>query len=88
MQKALAELERDGLLKSQRTSGRFVTDDKEKIMEVRTTLAYDEIARMVDTISSLGYHREDIPQLLERFLSSQQGAPLSEQKAGEFPGKF
>ena len=65
MQKALAELERDGLLKSQRTSGRFVTDDKEKIMEVRTTLAYDEIARMVDTISSLGYHREDIPQLLE-----------------------
>ena len=81
MQKALAELERDGLLKSQRTSGRFVTD-------VRTTLAYDEIARMVDTISSLGYHREDIPQLLERFLSSQQSAPLSEQKAGEFPGKF
>ena len=57
-------------------------------MEVRTTLAYDEIARMVDTISSLGYHREDIPQLLERFLSSQQSAPLSEQKAGEFPGKF
>ena len=88
MQKALAELERDGLLKSQRTSGRFVTDDKEKIMEVRTTLAYDEIARMVDTISSLGYHREDIPQLLERFLSSPQSAPLSEQKAGEFPGKF
>ena len=86
MQKALAELERDGLLKASRTSGRFVTDDKEKIMEVRTTLAYDEIARMVDTISSLGYHREDIPQLLERFLSSQQSAPLSEQKAGEFPG--
>ena len=33
MQKALAELERDGLVKSQRTAGRFVTDDKEKIMD-------------------------------------------------------
>lgn len=41
MQKALSELERDGLVKSQRTSGRFVTEDKEKIMEIAKTLAYD-----------------------------------------------
>ncbi len=30
MQKALTELERQGLVYSQRTKGRFVTDDKEK----------------------------------------------------------
>ena len=29
MQRALAELERDGLVYSQRTAGRFVTEDKE-----------------------------------------------------------
>lgn len=75
MQKALSELERDGLLKSQRTAGRFVTEDKEKIMEVRRTLAYDEIERMVENISSLGYRREDIPQLLERYLSAQTKEP-------------
>ena len=68
MQKALAELERDGLVKSQRTAGRFVTDDKEKIMEVAKTLAYDEIARMVENISSLGYRKEEIPQLIEKYL--------------------
>ena len=55
MQKALSELERDGLVKSQRTSGRFVTEDKEKIME---------IARMVESISALGYPKEEIPKLL------------------------
>lgn len=75
MQKALSELERDGLLKSQRTAGRFVTEDKEKIMEVRRTLAYDEIERMVENISSLGYRREDIPLLLERYLSAQTKEP-------------
>ena len=35
MQKALSELERDGLLYSQRTSGRFVTNDTEKIAALR-----------------------------------------------------
>ena len=72
MQKALAELERDGLVKSQRTSGRCVTDDKEKIMEVRRTLAYDEIERMVETISSLGYQKDDILRLLEKYLAEQK----------------
>lgn len=72
MQKALAELERDGLVKSQRTSCRFVTDDKEKIMEVRRTLAYDEIERMVETISSLGYQKDDILRLLEKYLAEQK----------------
>ena len=31
MQKALSELERIGLVRTERTSGRFITDDKEKI---------------------------------------------------------
>ncbi len=69
MQKALSELERDGLVKSQRTSGRFVTEDKEKIMEIAKTLAYDEIARMVENISALGYPKEEIPKLLEKYLA-------------------
>lgn len=68
MQKALAELERDGLVKSQRTAGRFVTEDKEKIMEVSKTLAYDEIGRMVETIAALGYKKEEIPNLIQKYL--------------------
>lgn len=72
MQKALAELERDGLVKSQRTAGRFVTDDEEKILEVARTLATDEIARMVEKVRSLGYSNEEILELTEKYLAQNQ----------------
>ena len=39
MQRALSQLEADGLVCSQRTSGRFVTEQEETIMELKKTLA-------------------------------------------------
>ena len=39
MQRALNELEREGLLVSERTAGRFVTDDKELIEELKNEMA-------------------------------------------------
>ena len=39
MQRALAELERDGLVFSQRTAGRFVTEDKTMIERAKRGLA-------------------------------------------------
>ena len=38
MQRAFAELERDGLVFSQRTSGRFVTEDEEALRQIRKLL--------------------------------------------------
>ncbi len=37
MQKAFAELERSGLIVTKRTSGRFVTEDKNMIAQIRTS---------------------------------------------------
>lgn len=68
MQRALAELERDGLLYSQRTSGRFVTDDQEKISGYSEELAYQYINTMVDNITALGYSVEQIPSLVDSVL--------------------
>ena len=39
MQRALNELEREGLLIAERTSGRFVTSDKELINKLKTEMA-------------------------------------------------
>ena len=39
MQKALSELERSGLVYSQRTSGRFITEDTQLLDEMKTSLA-------------------------------------------------
>jgi len=46
MQRAMSELERRGLVFSQRTSGRFVTDDPESIAALRAELAQEKIAQL------------------------------------------
>ena len=49
MQRALNELEREGLLVSERTSGRFVTKDTAQIDAMRRQLAEEAAARTVKT---------------------------------------
>src|SRR5659263_182424 len=58
VQRALAELERDGLVYSERTSGRFITDEKEKILEAKSKLVDQEIEDFVRQMRQLGYSRE------------------------------
>ncbi len=66
VQRALADLEREGLVFSQRTSGRYVTDDEALIGERKEAMA-EEIARQfVDSISSLGLDKEEIIKVIER----------------------
>ena len=43
MQRALTELERDGLVYSQRTSGRYVTEDRDEISAARHALAAGKV---------------------------------------------
>lgn len=50
-------MESDGLLFSQRTSGRFVTEDVGKIMQVKNALAMDLIHEFIDRMSNLGYDK-------------------------------
>ena len=64
MQKALAELEREGLVYSKRTSGRFVTDDKEKIDTMREEIAIKEINNLKQTLQSLGYDINEIKLII------------------------
>lgn len=54
MQRALTELERDGLVYSQRTSGRYVTEDQTAIMEARHALAADRGAVLSDRYGASG----------------------------------
>ena len=68
MQKALAELEREGFLYSKRTSGRFVTDNKELIEKERKNLVKDNVKKTLDTLINLGYTNEEILNLVEEIL--------------------
>lgn len=60
MQRALAELERDSLVFSKRTSGRFVTDDKEKIESMRKEVANKEIKNLKNKLERLGFSKDEI----------------------------
>ena len=64
MQKALSELERSGLIYSQRTSGRFITEDKELIHQMQKELAAAEVSAFVAHMKQLGITPEEIRQLL------------------------
>ena len=66
MQKALAELERSGLVMTQRTSGRVVTEDLNMIKETRNQLAGEQVKEFVKRMKDLGFDREDIIDLLRK----------------------
>lgn len=64
MQKAFAELERSGLIVTRRTSGRFVTEDREMITQIRTQLAKEEALSFIEKMKELGFEKKDILALL------------------------
>lgn len=68
MQKALAELEREGFVYSKRTSGRFVTDNKELIEKERKNLVKENVKKTLDTLINLGYTNDEILNLVEEIL--------------------
>ena len=63
MQRALQELERQGLVYSQRTAGRYVTEDTERISSVRKTVARTELRRFLAAMNELGYDKDEIIKL-------------------------
>lgn len=65
MQRALQDLEREGMVCSQRTTGRFVTEDPTVIEQARTKVAEEQIRVFFETMRKLGYPREAILALLK-----------------------
>ncbi len=72
MQRAFAELERSGLIQTQRTTGRTVTTDQALIEQIRQNLAKEQIERFLAQMKGLGYSREAIIQLLDQLSSNHE----------------
>ncbi|MGN1170793.1 MAG: GntR family transcriptional regulator [Lachnospiraceae bacterium] len=65
MQKAFAELERDGLVITNRTAGRFVTEDSKMVQQIRQKLASEEIHLFLEKMKQLGFEKEELLSLLK-----------------------
>jgi DNA-binding transcriptional regulator YhcF (GntR family) len=79
VQRALLELEREGLLSTQRASGKFVTEDENMIRELRSKLAEEQINKLLAAMKILGFSVEETRELIARALA--QSALLA--KGGE-----
>jgi len=64
MQKALAELEKSGLLYSERTTGRFITDDTDKITRIRRVYAEKSVLEFLEQMKGLGFDTEETIRLI------------------------
>ncbi len=73
MQKALTELERSGLLYAQRTSGRFITQDGERIREMRCRMAQGETRQFLARMEELGFSAGEILELVRRQVEAEEG---------------
>ena len=74
MQRALAELERDGLVFSQRTGGRFVPEEKTMIERAERGLAERRVKTFLEAMVQLGYQPEEIMSLLRQETSEEGSA--------------
>lgn len=66
MQKAFAELERSGLIVTQRTNGRTVTEDADMINGIRRSMAENHLETFFLKMQELGYSRQEIKELIEK----------------------
>lgn len=65
MQKALSELERNGLVYSQRTSGRFITEDETMLKQLKSQLAEEHIRDFFEKMRQLGFQTEETLALIQ-----------------------
>jgi DNA-binding transcriptional regulator YhcF (GntR family) len=65
LQKALTELERDGMVYALRTSGRFVTEDKALIRRAKNDLAQEQIHLFIEQMEAIGYTADEAIALIQ-----------------------
>lgn len=66
MQRAFADLERGGLIVTERTNGRFVTEDKVMIRDIQESLAEEQIRSFFVKMQELGFSQNDTVELIQK----------------------
>ena len=64
VQRALTELEREGLVHTHRTSGRFVTEDIEVIGKMKNAYAMELVSAFLGKMEAIGYSPKETAALI------------------------
>ena len=73
MQKALAELERIGLVYSERTSGRFITKEEKILEELHESLAKKYFDELSEKLRKIGMSDADIKTAVSKWMKDIKG---------------
>lgn len=65
IQRALLELENDGLITTRRTSGKFVTEDKAKLQKTQDEQAFMLVDKFLSDCAQLGMKQKDILKIIK-----------------------
>ncbi len=71
MQRAFSELEREGLVYTKRTNGRFITEDLSMISQLREQMALDAISQFLNSMQQLGFSGKETLALLKESLEEE-----------------
>lgn len=63
--RALLELENDGLILTKRTSGKFITEDKKIIEKLKKELAKEKVNKFILDMNKLNISKKEIIELLK-----------------------
>lgn len=66
MQRALSYLEEQGMVVTNRTAGRLVTEDRERLDDIRLGLAKERIQAYLQGMQVLGYTEDEARELLQK----------------------
>ena len=66
MQRAMSELENRGLIITNRTAGRIVTDDEHILVHIRESRAKDFTENYIRRMSELKYDKEEIIRFIQK----------------------
>lgn len=66
VQRAFSELEREKFVKSERTTGRYVTEDYRLIKEAKEYLINEKIESLFSYMSSIGVNEEEVINIINQ----------------------
>ena len=64
MQRALGELENDGFVITNRTAGRTVTTDEGLVVQMKESIAKQNIETFIAEMAAIGYTAEDVVKMI------------------------
>lgn len=72
VQRALAELERNGLVRTERTNGRFVTEDERVLKEIYKSLSSAYVDELVEKLRNIGMNDTEIVEAVSSCMGKEK----------------